>query len=218
MGKAAGRLENPCDGLPAFKRKKVGKMLTGEELSRLGKVLASIKYRDSQSAIILHLILLTGCRPAEIMSLRWDCWDGAQRLTVPTKTGVRAILIGREAMALLTTIREGQIHDNNTSKSEFVFPSPKNLSAPRKSVKWIWGTIRKCADIRKDVRIYDLRHTFASMAVNNGQSLHMTGELLGHRRYSTTERYAHLDDREIRKANEIVGNAIEQAINAGALS
>ncbi len=73
---------------------------------------------------------------------------------------------------------------------------------------WFWVKARDMAGIVADARLHDLRHAHASHAVMNGESLHVAGRLLGHRRASTTNRYVHLDDVTLSQAAERVAVAI----------
>ena len=72
-----------------------------------------------------------------------------------------------------------------------------------------WITIRKLAGL-EDVRLHDLRHSFASIAASNGASLPMIGQLLGHRSADVTQRYAHLTASSVRLVNDQVGQALKQ--------
>ena len=78
---------------------------------------------------------------------------------------------------------------------------------------WFWRGVRDEAGIAEDARLHDLRHSHASHAIMNGESLHMAGRLLGHRRASTTNRYAHLDDAALREAAERVAMTVQGKLN-----
>ena len=78
-----------------------------------------------------------------------------------------------------------------------------------------WIATRGAAGIVADARLHDLRHAHASHAVMNGESLHVAGRLLGHRRASTTNRYVHLDDATLGQAAERVALAVERKLRRG---
>lgn len=141
---------------------------------------------------IATLLLLTGCRPGEVLGLRWDQVDlGQGVLLLPrTKTGRREVLLSAQACeVLLRQPRAGA----------YVFPSPLDPTRPRHHL----GTGFEAAVRRAElvgVTPYVLRHTFASWAVQDGEGLRTVQELLGHARSTTTERYAHLGREDLRAA------------------
>jgi integrase len=189
---------NPCRRAPKYKEGKRERFLSTDELNRLGEALDAAE-RDGEhpSAIaIIRLLLLSGCREAEIMTLQWphvDFEHGCLRLP-DSKTGAKVVHLGPPAIDLLAGLPR--------FSSPFVFPRARgaNLSPARTrragaghfvGIQRIWQRIRARAGI-EDVRLHDLRHTFASWSVMGGATLHMTGALLGHRQAATTSRYAHL--------------------------
>ena len=155
----------------------------------------------------MRLLLLTGCRPGEIRCLRW-CEVKPDRLAlIDAKTGPRHVLLGEAARGLLNGLAE-------TASGEWVFPGDKGNGPLSTDDLWrFWIKARDAAGIVPDARLHDLRHAHASHAVMNGESLHVTGRLLGHRRASTTNRYVHLDDATLSRAAERVATAIEQMTN-----
>jgi len=92
--------------------------------------------------------------------------------------------------------------------SPFLFPG-KIPGKPLQEIKKAWDTIRKQAGL-PDVRLHDLRHTYASHLVSSGLSLSIVGKLLGHTQASTTQRYAHLADEPLREATELFGSKMEK--------
>lgn len=82
----------------------------------------------------------------------------------------------------------------------------------RTSLQGLWDRIRVAAEI-PDVRVHDLRHTFASYGVNGGQNLAVVGKLLGHSKITTTQRYAHLADEPVRLATDAIGEELVGAMN-----
>ena len=154
----------------------------------------------------MRLLLLTGCRPGEIRCLRWSEVK-ADRLTLSdSKTGPRHVLLGEAARELLAGLAE-------TATGEWVFPGENGDEPLDKNDLWkFWTTTRDAAGIVADARLHDLRHAHASHAVMNGESLHVAGRLLGHRRASTTNRYVHLDDATLGEAAERVALAVQRKL------
>lgn len=194
---------NPAHHIKRYKEKKRERFLDKDELATLGKTLNAIEktraeYPDAITAI--RLLIFTGCRVSEILSLEWN-WinfeTGSIRLP-DSKTGSKTIYLGT-ALSLL---------ENTERKSKYVIPSKMNKNKPMSTYVMddIWHRIRERAGL-KDVRLHDLRHTYASWAVMSGYGLPMTGALLGHSSISTTQRYAHLSNDPLKQAaEEISGN------------
>ena len=120
-----------------------------------------------------------------------------------SKTGPRRVLLGEPAMVILDRRRK-----RRQQRSAFVFPSPANPSRPRASLKSFWLMIRRHADLPPTLRLHDLRHSYASYAVMRGETLIMTGKLLGHRHAGTTQRYAHLSGDFLLAAADRVAAAV----------
>lgn len=173
------------------------RFLSKEEFCRLIEALDADENRVAATAI--KLLLLTGARRNEVTFAKWDYIDWQKRtLLVPkSKNGKpRFIVLNQKALALLQQV---PILQGNP----YVFPSPVT-GAPSSSLHFPWTRIRKRAGLN-DVRLHDLRHTFASLLVNNGVQLYTVQKLLGHLHVRTTQRYAHLTDGTLAEAAEIVG-------------
>jgi integrase len=149
----------------------------------------------------IGLLIFTGARLSEILTLKWehvDLVNGVLRLP-DSKTGAKVIYVNDAAARLLHSMPRMQ---NNS----YVIPGKKagarliNLQSP-------WRRIRARARL-KDVRIHDLRHSYASLAAGVGMSLPMIGKLLGHTQPATTARYAHLQDNPVRAAAELIGSQL----------
>ncbi len=190
---------NPAQGIRPNPRPKLTRFLSQEEIGRLHTTLdARAATRPSlvQQADIIRLLLFTGCRKSEIMTLRWqDVGDDGLRLA-DSKTGPRIVPLNTPARAILKRQRR--------ETGEFVFPSPRDPQLPRSGELGLWYVVRKEAGI-DDVRLHDLRHTHASQAVLHGISLPVVSRLLGHRNPRMTLRYAHVGDRETEAAAERIG-------------
>ena len=129
------------------------------------------------------------------------------RLTlIDAKTVPRHVLLGEAARELLGSLAD-------TASGEWVFPGNKgNGPLTKHELYYFWIKTRDAAGTVPDARLHDLRHAHASHAVMNGESLHVAGRLLGHRRASTTNRYVHLDDATLRQAAERVTETIERKL------
>ena len=180
---------NPCAGIRRYRRKGRERFLSGQELHRLAQVLDSHEARHPRGVAFIRLLLLTGCRKSEIVTLGWSDYREGRLFLRDGKTGPRTVWLSSPARAVLDGVpREGK----------WVFPSPQRqgpVSAP--VFERFWSRVREEAEIA-DVRLHDLRHTYASIAVMQGESITTTGRLLGHNDPETTLKYAHLSDRSVR--------------------
>ena len=155
----------------------------------------------------IRLLALTGCRENEILSLRWDAVDlerGYLRFA-DTKTGRNARPLGASAAALIQSLPK-------IDGSPFVFPGAKE-GEHLKEIKRVWYAALHTAKL-KNVRLHDLRHSYASVPASSGESLLVLRSLLGHKRVATTERYAHLSDDPVKGAADRTANAIAQMLSA----
>ncbi len=196
---------NPCRGVDRIKEHSRERFLTSEELARLGEALdhAERGYSDAEwealpprerrrkapedwrAVACYRLLLFTGARLSEILTLKWSYIDwnrGLVRLP-DSKTGPKNLPLSGPALALIEDLPS--LQDN-----------PYVLHGDREEAHFVgiqkpWQRIRHFANL-DDVRLHDLRHAFASIAVSGGDSLYLVGKVLGHRQASTTERYAHL--------------------------
>ena len=143
--------------------------------------------------------MLTGCRRNEILGLRWDDlnFDTGEMRLPDTKTGTRMVPL---------TPAVARVFDGlaRTPGNPWVFPGRKK-GARLVNLNDSWDRVRKRAGL-EDVRLHDLRHTFASRALALGEGLPMIGDLLGHRMVTTTARYAHLARDSVRHATANVGD------------
>ena len=197
---------NPRLHIKKYPESKRERYLNQEELSELGAVLSEVEQigvEDIYAITAIRLLIFTGCRLNEIMTLKWaevDFENGCLRLS-DSKTGARVVHLGPPALDLLANL-ERQLNN------PWVICG-KVPGTNRKEIQKFWQRIRKSAGI-EDVRIHDLRHSFASNAVAQGMSLPMIGKLLGHTQVQTTARYAHLAADPVKAAaNQISGNIFE---------
>ena len=153
----------------------------------------------------IRLLMLTGCRKTEIMSLPWESVDlgKAEMRIVDGKTGSRTVHLSPSAVNVLAALPREP--DN-----PWVVPGAKP-GTHMADIDGAWQTIRAKAGLH-DVRIHDIRHSFASRALALGEGLPIIGRLLGHRRVETTARYAHLARDSVRESAERVAVSIAEDI------
>jgi integrase len=179
---------NPCRHVKKFKEEKRERFLSKEELANLGCVLDEIETETPEAKPALdavRLLVVTGARLSEILTLKWSYIKGKMAVLPDSKTGPKTLYLFPPAIKVLKQI---PVVDGNPYVIVGRVPGHHltDLEKP-------WRRIRKRAGL-DDVRIHDLRHTFASLAVGQGMSLPMIGKLLGHQQVQTTARYAHLAD------------------------
>jgi len=166
---------NPCRLIRRNRTRPRSRFLSDVELARLGSILAaaraSVDPKQAACAAALTLLLLTGCRRQEIVDLEWGDVRGSRLLLRDTKTGPRTVWLGRDAEALLANLPR-------LKKVRFVFSDGLRKIAGD-DVSNAWYRIRIGAGLT-DVRLHDLRHTFASHAAMTAETLPMNGKLLGH--------------------------------------
>ena len=180
--------QNPCRSVRKYKERRRERFLTPEEYLRLGQVMDEAEADGSAwpSAIAaLRLLMLTGCRRNEIVTLRWDDVDRtAKELRLrDSKTGARRVSLTPAVEAVLDGIPR-------VASNPWVIVGRKP-GAHLSNIEPIWVRLRARAGL-EDVRIHDLRHSYASRALALGEGLPMIGKLLGHTNVTTTARYAHL--------------------------
>ena len=196
---------NPTRGVRHNPRPRLTRFLSRDEVRRVRAALDAHRGRGSgrQQADIIRLLLLTGCRKGEIVSLRWAEVDGDLLRLADSKTGPRIVFLSQAARAL--------IGGQPRTGSPYVFPSLKDGSRPRSSELSLWRKVRRQTGLG-DVRLHDLRHTFASHAVMGSVPLPVLSQLLGHRRDRMALRYAHVGDREAEEAAERIGAGIARLL------
>jgi integrase len=180
------RADNPGKRVKLNKLKTHERFLSAEELAGLGEAMARADRMgfNAKALAILRLLVLTGARRDEIASLRWSFVDLERKaLRLPdSKTGEKVIPLGAPALAVLAKVPRG--------KSPWVFPATRgkghHVGMPK-----VWRKLKVLAKLN-GVRMHDLRHGFASVAVANNSSLYLLGKVLGHKRPETTARYSHL--------------------------
>jgi integrase len=207
------RDDNPCKGIERNYEAKRKRYLSADELVKLTAALA--EHPSKQSANVVRILLLSGARRGEVMSMRWADLDlTAGTWTKPGSTTKQksdhAVPLGGPARQLLSEIHAEQTADG-LHLGTWVFPSPESRTGHVIELAHAWRAICSAAGI-EGLRIHDLRHSFASQLASGGASLPLIGALLGHSNPATTARYAHLFDDPMRAAVEKVGAVI---VNAG---
>ena len=195
---------NPCRHVKRFRVGKSERFLSDEEYRRLGAVLHRAEKTGTEAAsavAAVRLLMLTGCRLSEIMTLRWEDVDlEAAELRLPdSKTGAKVVHLGGPAVAVLRGM-------TRVEGNPWVIAGRRPGSRVA-SLHYPWGRIRKRAGL-DDVRLHDLRHSFASGGLLVGEGLPMIGKLLGHSQMQTTARYAHLADDPVKAAADRIASRI----------
>lgn len=224
--------DNPARAVERFAEKSRERFLTSEELGRLGDVLREgealgLPYSvdetnpkvknapkpdsrrvnlDPYAVAAIRLLILTGARLREILDAQWSQLDMERGiLFLPdSKTGKKPLYLSAAAHSVLAEIP--RIKDN----PHIIAGAAKG--APRADLHRPWKAIRRAAKL-DEVRIHDLRHSFASFGAGASLGLPIIGKLLGHSQAATTHRYAHLDADPLRRAAETIGATISAAMD-----
>ncbi len=161
-----------------------------------------------RAAAALRLLMLTGCRCNEILRLRWDEVDlerNELRLS-DSKTGPRTVPLSPAAARVLE-------NRPRVPGDPWVIPG-RFPGRPLRNINGSWCKVRARAGLN-DVRLHDLRHSFASRALALGESLPMIGKLLGHTRVQTTAKYAHLAEDSVKESAQRTAASIGEDILGG---
>jgi integrase len=201
---------NPCKGVEHNREEARERFFSQAELVAISDALA--KYQ-SPAADCVRLIMLTGCRPFEAAKAQWEEFDREPGFWIKPSAHVKQrkthkLPLSPAAIELVERLRL-------TRKGRWLFPSDKP-GAPQRVLRYVWRFVRTEAGLGKDARLYDLRHTFASVGAGGGLSLPIIGRLLGHTQSSTTQRYAHLADDPLREAADKITKVITGAGKPGA--
>lgn len=215
---------NPASGISAFREEGRERFLSPEELARLGNSLALAESegfpwkpseskhvpKNNQRTIIdrhacdaIRLLILTGLRMREVLNLQWEDIDFERGVALlrDSKTGRRHTVLSAPALALLS---------EREALGAYVIRGDTS-DKPRADLNRPWRAIRAHAGL-EDVRIHDLRHSYASVAAAGGVPLAIIGKMLGHAQAATTQRYAHLADDPLKAAADKVAHRIAAAM------
>ena len=196
--------ENPAVGIPVPPDVQRNRFLDKSEIERLVEVL--VRDENQVAAKAIMLLLLTGARRNEITHACWEHVNlKSSTLFVPlSKSGrSRYVFLDAAAIDVLRSVPR-------LSGNPYVFPSPVT-GRPCASLHFPWHRIRTEAGL-SDVRLHDLRHTFASVLINKGKRLYTVQRLLGHANARATQRYAHLDQQSLVEATEAMGSLVSSAL------
>lgn len=200
--KVQGTAVNPADGVKLFVTNNAKeRYLSAEETQRLHEALE--RSANPQLKYIVPLMLMFGCRKRELLDAKWVDMDLERRnWYIPmSKTGkARNIPISTKAVEMLRQLPRWD-------GCPYVVPNP-DTKKPYGNLFCCWDTARKRAGL-PDVRMHDLRHSFASNLVNSGQSIYVVSKLLGHTQVKTTARYSHLSDATLLSAVDAAAMAME---------
>jgi integrase len=210
---------NVAKGIDRNPEERRERFLSPAEIARLVEALAAHPERTSADAVLM--LLLTGARRGEVLGATWTEFDLDAGVWIKPSAHTKQkrshrVPLSEGALDLLRATKAAQAAEVEAAKKRGVIrPMPRLVfpgaaGQPMHSVKTLWRSVCKSADI-KDVRLHDLRHTYASILVSNGLSLPIIGRMLGHTQSQTTARYAHLADDPLREAANIAGKAIAGA-------
>jgi integrase len=201
------RADNPARGVKKPQVRKMQRFLSLVELRRLAESLdVEIEETNAVHAVAaIRLLALTGCRRGEIVNLRWTNVDIERRFLnlLDSKTREKSVYLSAGAVAVLDSLPR-------FAKNPFVIAGGV-AGRPSGAVDKTWARVRKRAGL-PDVRLHDLRHTYASVGAGASVGLPIIGKLLGHTQASTTARYSHLANDPIRHAADAIGATIEAAM------
>ncbi len=191
---------NPCRGIKRYRRKGRERFLSDEEIRRLSARLSAHEVRWPQQVAIIRLLLLTGCRKSEVLTLQWSDYRDGHLFLRDSKSGPRTVWLSDPARTVL---------DGLAPKGRWIFPASR-ADRPGSAfwLDYFWHRVRAEAEL-EDVHLHDLRHTVASLALRQGETVLAIGRLLGHRRAETTLKYIHLADAMVQDAAETVGAVLE---------
>jgi integrase len=181
----------------------------GKHANGPGKILAQA------SADCVRLMLLTGCRTAEARFATWDQFDAEPGFWVKPSAHVKQrrthkAPLNPAALELIERLRK-----QRKAGATWVFPGGKP-GEPLQQLHNVWNWVRDRAGFGLDARLYDLRHTFASVGAAGGLPLLVIGRLLGHTQARTTEKYAHIGSDPLKEASDQIGAVIAGARKGGA--
>ncbi len=199
---------NPCRFVTPYRTRRLERFLTEEEFARLGHALDELETGGRlpvHAAAALRLLMLTGCRCGEVLTLRWEdvALERNEIRLRDSKTGPRVVPLSPAAARVLAGIPRPP--DN-----PWVIAG-REPGARQTHIADYWYRVRERAGL-DDVRLHDLRHSFASRALALGEDLTMIGKLLGHKKIQTTARYAHLARDSVKESAALVAASIGEDI------
>lgn len=197
----AGVDKNPSEGIPLYpENNRLERFITPDETKRLFEALE--QSRSKMLKYIVPMLLLTGARRNEVLNAKWEDFDFEKRIwrIEKNKSGKpRYVPLGDAVIKLLRCVPR-------LEGNPWVFPNP-DTGKPYVHIFYAWDVTRKRAGL-PELRIHDLRHSFASFLVNGGRSLYEVQKILGHTQVRTTQRYAHLSQNTLVEAANVAADAV----------
>jgi integrase len=199
---------NPCRFVERYPERPRERSLSDDELLRLGRALSEAEGNGAECPQVIaaiRLLIFTGARRGEILTLRWEYVDTKRRvIRLPdSKSGAKTIHLNGPAVRVLERLEPSD---------DWVLPG-RRRGQPLANIAKPWDRIRRAAGL-DGLRLHDLRHSFASVGAGAGMSLHLIGRLLGHAQTTTTQRYAHLQVDPLLEASEAIASRISEAMDS----
>ncbi|NOI26113.1 tyrosine-type recombinase/integrase [Vibrio mediterranei] len=196
---------NPCRNFKRYKGGEVERYLSKDELRRLWQVLDRCEKKHPTEVMIIRLLIYTGCRSSEVRTLQWKEYRGGHWHLSDSKTGAKTVYLSSQVRAYL---------DGWQSGSDYVFPAPC-LTQPisERKLGALWCQVRQLAEL-DGVRLHDLRHTYASLAIQSKVNLMVLSRLLGHADPETTLKYAHLGREDVCQAASRVSGVLAKGMRS----
>lgn len=192
---------NPCRGLRRRKSSFKAQRITQGDYRRLGEALQHFGHQWPVEAALVRFLAFTGCRKSEARFLRWDMIDGKRAALPDSKTGPRAIWLGTPAIRLLAA---------QPTVSALVF-AKRDKPVSNTQLDKVWHKVRAHAGL-EGLRLHDLRHGFASVAISSGEPLRTVSGLLGHCDLQTTAGYAQFAEAPVHVAAARVAKHLGTAL------
>jgi integrase len=200
---------NPCYRVEKAREHKREKFLTQGEIQKLEEVLKmeeSVGSLSPSTIAAIRLLLYTGCRLNEILTLKWKNVFLEEKYIYlkDAKNGERVVPLNQVCIDLLKKLKK-------QGETPYVLRGAR-LGKHIVNIQNSWKKIRNLTEVQ-DTRIHDLRHTFASLAIKQGLDLYRISKLLGHRNIQTTTRYAHIAKNDLIESAEVVGKVFEEILS-----
>ena len=191
---------NPCKDIKRYRRRARERFLSPDEIRRVVEVLNRYDETRPAQADFIRLLLLTGCRKGELLTLKWRDYREGKLFLRDSKNGPRTVWLSSAAREVLKRLPR---------KNAWVFPSPYRAAEHLAEITEFWQDVRTEAGV-PDVRPHDLRHTYASIALMHGETVLTIGRLLGHDHPGTTLKYTNFADAAAREAVDTVSSVLRR--------
>jgi integrase len=195
---------NAARGTPRYKREKLERYLSPLEYRRVAAAMTQLQEAYPKQVGALRMLLFTGARLSEITKLRWEEVQPPRLQLLDSKTEAKMIYLNRQCEAILASLPR--------DRSPFVFVTPSGTKPI--NLDMVWNEVRRSARI-PDVRLHDIRHSYASAGIMDGVPLATIGKLFGHALHETTARYAHVADGAVAEAAQRVSGSIAGCLGLG---